>query len=285
MTFDLWKMEPGGAVGGRFNRMREANGTSDARRNTDGKSIKGSSSTLPSSSWNDTDTRKSNQELLTYQGQSTVSHCCRIKWSLPDFPSLRNGGFCLSFAVGSTFAGISSFSESLAPGLSNDTSVTISLTFMADLALGGIIGFIAFDSLEQRAVNDCTCDESVLNDLWSTVLWYDWFAIISMLMVSTISIGAIFFRRIRFLLLALLAFCFLFGQSLGKLGWIGADMARVKRGRISLSEALFRRNNARRVSAVLGLFILGVPLNLLMLLVLLHGIACWRKSKRFLCVY
>lgn len=50
MTVDLWKMEPGGAVGGRFNRIREANGASDARLNTDGKSINGSSSILPSSS-------------------------------------------------------------------------------------------------------------------------------------------------------------------------------------------------------------------------------------------
>lgn len=50
ITFDLWNMEPGGAVGGRFIRIFAANGTSDARRNTDGKSITGSSSPKLSSS-------------------------------------------------------------------------------------------------------------------------------------------------------------------------------------------------------------------------------------------
>lgn len=48
MTLDLWKTEPGGAVGGLFNLILAANGTNDALRNTDGKSIIGSSS-IPSS--------------------------------------------------------------------------------------------------------------------------------------------------------------------------------------------------------------------------------------------
>lgn len=50
-------IKPGGAVGGRFNRILAAKGTSDARRSTGGKSIIGSSSTMFSSSWNETETR------------------------------------------------------------------------------------------------------------------------------------------------------------------------------------------------------------------------------------
>lgn len=49
ITFDLWKIEPGGAVGGRFILILDANGTRDARRNTDGKSNIGSSAKLSSS--------------------------------------------------------------------------------------------------------------------------------------------------------------------------------------------------------------------------------------------
>lgn len=44
IAFALWNIEPGGAVGGRFNLILAANGTRDARRSTDGKSITGSSS-------------------------------------------------------------------------------------------------------------------------------------------------------------------------------------------------------------------------------------------------
>lgn len=40
---DLLNIEPGGAVGGRFNLILAANGTRDARLSTDGKSITGSS--------------------------------------------------------------------------------------------------------------------------------------------------------------------------------------------------------------------------------------------------
>lgn len=43
-------MEPAGAVGGRFSLILAVNGTRDARRNTDGKSMIGSSSPKLSSS-------------------------------------------------------------------------------------------------------------------------------------------------------------------------------------------------------------------------------------------
>lgn len=52
-------------------------------------------------------------------------------------------------------------------------------------------------------------------------------------------------------------------------------MARVKRGRISLSEALFRRNIARRASAADGLLAMNMLLFLLLLLsALSHRIPC-----------
>lgn len=49
ITFDLLKIELGGAVGGRFILILDANGTRDALRNTDGKSRTGSSAKLSSS--------------------------------------------------------------------------------------------------------------------------------------------------------------------------------------------------------------------------------------------
>lgn len=50
IAMGLLNIEPGGAVGGRFNLILAANGTRDARLSTDGKSITGSSSHKLSSS-------------------------------------------------------------------------------------------------------------------------------------------------------------------------------------------------------------------------------------------
>lgn len=49
IAFDLLNIELGGAVGGRFILILDANGASDALRKTDGKSKTGSSAKLSSS--------------------------------------------------------------------------------------------------------------------------------------------------------------------------------------------------------------------------------------------
>lgn len=196
------------------------------------------------------------------------------KKDAPDLPTLRSGGFWRSLGV-SPLVEISSFSESLAPGLSNETNVTMSLTFMADFGFVGATALGGFVS--HRPINGLAFDVPTLNGRSITLIDCDWFEVIRKLKVSK-SVGAIFFRRKRFclaavvvivellLLLLLMLFELYFLMWLGSFAnieWSGADIARVSRGRISLREALFRRNSVRLASAVLGWFgMVALPLTL-----------------------
>lgn len=58
----LWKIEEGGAVGGRI-LILAANGTRDALRSTDGKSTTGSSSPRLSSSWKETESEEELEQM------------------------------------------------------------------------------------------------------------------------------------------------------------------------------------------------------------------------------
>lgn len=58
----LWKIEEGGAVGGRI-LILAANGTRDALRSTDGKSTTGSSSPGLSSSWKETESEEELEQM------------------------------------------------------------------------------------------------------------------------------------------------------------------------------------------------------------------------------
>lgn len=125
----LANIDPGGAVGGRFMRIFDASGASDARRIFDKSMAIGSSdSMMPPSSWNDTEIK--NREM-----NGIYRSRLRIRSShTPDLPILRSEG-PRSEHDRSPLIECSSFSESLPPGLSSDTSVTISQALTADRAL------------------------------------------------------------------------------------------------------------------------------------------------------
>lgn len=137
MTF-FANIDPAGAVGGRFIRIFDASGTSDARRMfVDDKSMPfdGSTDSAMSSSWNDTETGKRRETVSgRYVGRSSHVYA-------PDLPILRSEVTLRSAPATSPLMECSSFSESLPPGLSNDTSVTMSHPPTADRALTGVGAF------------------------------------------------------------------------------------------------------------------------------------------------
>lgn len=243
-------MEPGGAVGGRFNRIFAANGTRDARRSTDGKSIMGSSSPRLSSSWKETAPIELTNKLSIYTS------------NLPDFPTFRSDEMFLSFELSMLPSEPSSFSESLAPGLKRDTNVTISEPLAIDLDLGWTTSFGGFDTFNARLLNALAATACAMlrsSYIFAAFGFTCWWAIFET--NGSISSGTIFFRRMRFL------WVFWKGMSAAPSSFscvsdrvfrrIGADNARTSRGRDSLSDALFWRNWILRVSAD-SLFAVGL---------------------------